>query len=113
METKILKIDGKSLKLAVEILKNDGVIGMPTETVYGLAGVGTSSTAVRKIFEIKGRPSDNPLIAHVHKKFDLESLVKIEQPYVKKLIKKFMPGPLTLVFNSKNVVVEEAVCYAY
>ena len=110
METKILKIDGKSLKLAVEILKNDGVIGMPTETVYGLAGVGTSSTAVRKIFEIKGRPSDNPLIAHVHKKFDLESLVKIEQPYVKKLIKKFMPGPLTLVFNSKNVVVEEAVC---
>ena len=110
MITEIKKINGKSIKLAVEILKADGVIGMPTETVYGLAGAGVSSTAVKKIFEIKGRPSDNPLIAHVHKKYDLNKLVYIEQPYVKTLIKKFMPGPLTLVFKSKGVVVEEAVC---
>ncbi len=110
MLTKIKKIDKNSLKSAIEILKNDGVIGMPTETVYGLAGVGTSSIAVKKIFEIKGRPSDNPLIAHVHKKYDLNKLVVIEQPYVKRLIKKFMPGPLTLVFKSKGVIVKEAVC---
>ncbi|MBR1983882.1 MAG: threonylcarbamoyl-AMP synthase [Clostridia bacterium] len=110
MITQIKKVDGKSIKLAVNILRADGVIGMPTETVYGLAGVGTSSNAVKKIFEIKGRPSDNPLIAHVHKRYDLNKLVFIEQPYVKKLIKKFMPGPLTLVFKSKGVVVNEAVC---
>ena len=110
MITEIKKIDGASIKQAVNILRADGVIGMPTETVYGLAGVGTSSTAVKKIFEIKGRPSDNPLIAHVHKKYDLTKLVFIEQPYVKKLIKNFMPGPLTLVFKSKGVVVDEAVC---
>lgn len=110
MITEIRKIDGKSIKTAVELLKSGDVIGMPTETVYGLAGVGICSKAVKKIFEIKGRPSDNPLIAHVHKKYDLNELVEIEQPYVKKLIKKFMPGPLTLVFKSKGVVVKEAVC---
>ena len=110
MQTNIVKIDKNSINSAVEILYNDGVIGMPTETVYGLAGVGTRPNAVKKIFEIKGRPSDNPLIAHVHKKYDLNKLVYIEQPYVKKLIKKYMPGPLTLVFKSKGVVVKEAVC---
>lgn len=83
---------------------------MPTETVYGLAAIGTDSNAVKKIFEIKGRPSDNPLIAHVHKDYDLEKLVFIENDYAKKLIKEFTPGPLTLVFKSKGVVCSEAVC---
>ncbi len=110
METFIKKIDRKSIKESVKILNENGVIGMPTETVYGLAGIGTDSQAVKKIFEIKGRPSDNPLIAHVHKKFDLNKLVYVDQPYVYKLIKKFMPGPLTLVFRSRGVVVKEAVC---
>ncbi len=110
METKILQIDKDSISLATSLLNEGKVIGMPTETVYGLAGDGTNSAAVKEIFSVKGRPSDNPLIAHVHKDFDLESLCYIEQDYIKKLIKEFMPGPLTLVMKSKGVVVSEAIC---
>lgn len=110
MITNIKKIDDQSIAEAKKILFSGGVIGMPTETVYGLAGVGTDSNAVREIFKVKGRPTDNPLIAHVHKDYDLERLVVIEHEYVYKLIGKFMPGPLTLVLKSKGVVCAEAVC---
>ena len=110
METIIANINGESLEKAVEILNNGGVVGMPTETVYGLAGVGDNPEAVKKIFEIKGRPSDNPLIAHVHKDYDIEKLCYIEWDYVYDLIKAYMPGPLTLVLKSKGVVCKEAVC---
>lgn len=110
MITKIEKINEESIQLAKEILLSNGVIGMPTETVYGLAGVGVSDDAVKKIFEIKGRPADNPLIAHVHKDYDLNKLVYIEREYAKKLIDAFMPGPLTLVFKSKGVVSKIATC---
>lgn len=110
MQTRIEKIDDKSIAEAVEILRSSGVIGMPTETVYGLAGIGTDSVAVKEIFRIKGRPSDNPLIAHVHKDYDLDRLVYVKNEYARKLMKAFMPGPLTLVFESKGVVCKEAVC---
>ena len=110
METKILQINDESIKKAKEILLSNGVIGMPTETVYGLAAVGTDDNAVKKIFSIKGRPADNPLIAHVHKDYDLNKLVYIERDYAYKLIEKFMPGPLTLVFRSKGVVCDTATC---
>lgn len=110
MDTKILKIDNESIDFAVSLLNDGKVIGMPTETVYGLAGVGANPDAVNEIFKVKGRPTDNPLIAHVHKDFDLESLCYIEQDYVKKLISEFMPGPLTIVMKSKGVVCKEAIC---
>ena len=109
METVIKPID-EGLLEAKKILLNGGVVAIPTETVYGLAAIGTDSQAVKKIFEIKGRPSDNPLIAHVHKDYDLNKLVYVEQDYVKKLIDAFTPGPLTLVLKSKGVVCSEAVC---
>lgn len=110
METRILQIDKKSIAEAKDILENGGLVAMPTETVYGLAAVGTNSNAVKEIFEVKGRPQDNPLIAHIHEKFDLERLVKVEQKYVYDLLKKYTPGPLTMVFNSRGVVCKEAVC---
>ena len=110
MITSIKEIDKESLTWARKILLSSGVVAMPTETVYGLAGLGTDSIAVKKIFEIKGRPSDNPLIAHVHKDYDLEKLVQVENDYALKLIKEFSPGPITYVFKSKGVVCEEAVC---
>lgn len=110
METKILPITDESIEEAVKILKSGSLIGMPTETVYGLAGDGENSFAVLKIFEVKGRPSDNPLIAHVHKDFDLEKIVCVRQKYIEKLKRAFMPGPLTLVMESKGVVCKEAVC---
>lgn len=110
METVILPANAEGIKKAADILLSGGVIGMPTETVYGLAAVGTMPQAVKEIFRIKGRPTDNPLIAHVHKDYDIEKLVLVNQSYAFDLMKKFMPGPLTLVFDSKKVVCEEAVC---
>lgn len=110
MQTKIYKIDKDTIEKAKDILLSKGVVAIPTETVYGLGAVGTDSVAVKKIFEIKGRPSDNPLIAHVHKDYEINKLVYIEQDYVYDLIKEYTPGPLTMVFNSKGVVCDEAVC---
>ena len=110
MQTQICQIDKNSIERAKELLLSSNVVAIPTETVYGLGAVGTDANAVKKIYEIKGRPSDNPLIAHVHKDYDLDSLVKVEQDYVYSLIKAFTPGPLTMVFMSKGVVCKEAVC---
>ena len=110
MQTQIEKIDQKSIALATKILLDGGVVGIPTETVYGLGAIGTMPSAVKKIYQVKGRPADNPLIAHVHEEYDLEKLVVIEHDYARCLIKEFMPGPLTLVFNSKGVVCDEATC---
>ncbi len=110
MQTVIEKITENSLNKAKEILEGGGIIGMPTETVYGLAALGDNPSAVKRIFEVKGRPSDNPLIAHVHKDYDLSRLCEVEMPYIKNLIEKFMPGPLTLVMKSKGVVCSEATC---
>ena len=100
----------KGLELAKQILASGGLVVMPTETVYGLAADGTNASAVKEIFAVKGRPTDNPLIAHVHKDYDLNRLVCVEHAYVYDLIKAFMPGPLTLVMKSKGVVCPEAVC---
>ena len=110
MKTEIKKITSKSLDEAKEILFRHGVVAIPTETVYGLGAIGTDGLAVKKIFEIKGRPSDNPLIAHVHKDYDISKLVLVEQDYVRDLVNAFMPGPLTLVMKSKRVVCDEATC---
>lgn len=110
MQTRIEKVTAESVERAKQILQSGGVVAIPTETVYGLGAIGTDSNAVKKIFEIKGRPSDNPLIAHVHESYDLSKLVEIECDYADKLIKAFTPGPLTMVFKSKGVVCSEAVC---
>lgn len=110
MITQIKPINDESVAEAKKILEDGGVVGMPTETVYGLAAIGTNPEAVKKIYEVKGRPSDNPLIAHVHKDYDINSLAVIEEDYVYKLIKKFTPGPLTMVFKSRGVICKEAVC---
>ncbi len=109
MQTTIYPINDQTVEKAVSLLNASEVVAIPTETVYGLGAVGTDSVAVKKIFEIKGRPSDNPLIAHVHKDYDITKLVYIDQDYVYELIKAFTPGPLTMVFRSKGVVCKEAV----
>lgn len=110
MLTEILGINEDSVLKAKDLLLSGDIVAMPTETVYGLAAVATDKDAVKKIFEVKGRPIDNPLIAHVHKDFPLETLVYIDNDYVYELKRRFMPGPFTMVFRSKNVVCEEAVC---
>ena len=75
-----------------------------------MGGDARRDDSVRKIYEIKGRPSDNPLIVHVHKDFDLSSLVYDERPYAAELRKAFLPGPLTLVYKSRWTVSNLVSC---
>ncbi len=100
MKTEIKKITPESLAEAKGLLLCGEVVAIPTETVYGLGGNAFDDTAVKKIFEVKGRPNDNPLIAHVHTGYDLSKIIDYDPPYAKKLREAFLPGPLTLVYPS-------------
>ena len=104
MQTQIKEITKESLGEAKRIIENGGVVAIPTETVYGLGGNAFDDGAVKKIFEIKGRPNNNPLIAHVHKDYDLSKIIDYDPPYAKKLREAFLPGPLTLVYPSTGKV---------
>ncbi len=110
MKTQILSITEQSLSRAAEIINDGGAVAFPTETVYGLGANAFDDSAVRKIFEIKGRPNDNPLIVHVHKDYDLTSLVSYIPDYAKELAKAFLPGPLTMVYKSKGNVSAAVSC---
>ena len=83
---------------------------MPTETVYGLGGNAFDDNAVKRIFNVKGRPNDNPLIAHVHTDYDLTKIIDYDPPYAKKLREAFLPGPLTLVYPSAGKVSPYVSC---
>ncbi|GAB3044846.1 L-threonylcarbamoyladenylate synthase [Virgibacillus ainsalahensis] len=92
----------KVIKEAAELLKHGETVAFPTETVYGLGADATSEAAVSKIFRAKGRPEDNPLIAHIASQEQLKELVGNVHSYVDKLIKAFTPGPLTFVLPSNG-----------
>ena len=95
-----------SINTAAEILKNGGVVGMPTETVYGLAASAYDNTAIKKVFEAKGRPQDNPLIVHLS---DIEMLKEVAEDIpqiVYTLAENFWPGPLTMVLHRTQKVAE-------
>ena len=110
MFTQIKQINQDSLAEAKRWLESGESVAFPTETVYGLGGDARRDDSVRKIYEIKGRPSDNPLIVHVHKDFDLSSLVYDERPYAAELRRAFLPGPLTLVYKSRGTVSSLVSC---
>lgn len=112
-ETKVWKIDPMRIEAhqndinrAAELLKQQEVVAFPTETVYGLGADATSEQAVRRIFEAKGRPSDNPLIVHVAQPEQVYQLVTEIPEMAKKLMKAFMPGPLTLVMESSGAAAQ-------
>lgn len=90
---------------AAELLNKAEIVGLPTETVYGLAADAKNPEAVKKIFKAKGRPQDNPLIVHIAQKSQLKSLIKGEiADKAEKLIAKFWPGPLTIIFPKHQSV---------
>jgi L-threonylcarbamoyladenylate synthase len=94
----------KNIDQAAEELKKDGIVAIPTETVYGLAGNAFSENAVKKIFELKSRPSYNPLIVHI-KSFDgLGNVAKDIPDIAYKLAEKFWPGPLTLILKKRACI---------
>ena len=96
--------ENEQLKRPAEILRTGGLVAFPTETVYGLGANALNETAAANIYAAKGRPSDNPLIAHIGDFDDLPPLV-LEIPETgKKLMEAFWPGPLTLVFPKSGLV---------
>jgi L-threonylcarbamoyladenylate synthase len=110
MQTKISPVTPESVAEAKKIIYEGGVVGMPTETVYGLGGNAFDDNAVKRIFDVKGRPNDNPLIAHVHTDYDLTKIIDYDPPYAKKLREAFLPGPLTLVYPSAGKVSPYVSC---
>ena len=87
------------LDRGAELLKLGGVVAFPTETVYGLGACAFNPEAIAKIFQAKGRPSDNPLIVHIASTSQLDLLVENVSEVAKILMEAFWPGPLTLVMN--------------
>lgn len=104
METKILKTDDNSIAVAGEILRNGGLVSFPTETVYGLGANALNPESVRKIYEAKGRPSDNPLIVHISETSELDALVSDVNDTARALIDAFMPGPFTIILRKSEIV---------
>ena len=96
--------DSKAIKDAAEHLKNGEVIGFPTETVYGLGCDARNGEAVKKVFEAKGRPADNPLICHIGDKEQIAGIVSEVTPLAQKLIDAFMPGPITIVMKKADSI---------
>lgn len=84
------------------IIKQGGLIGLPTETVYGLAANAKDEQAVRKIYEAKGRPSDNPLIVHIHDMKQLDDFTYNVDPRVTQLMTAFWPGPISFILPLKE-----------
>ena len=92
------------LREAGDILKNGGLVAIPTETVYGLGGDGLNKASSQKIYEAKGRPSDNPLIIHVADMESVERIVREITPEARKVAEAFWPGPLTMIFPKADIV---------
>lgn len=109
MKTTILKINPrkispKLIKKAAGVIRAGGLVAFPTETVYGLGADVFNEKAVTKIFEVKGRPLDDPLIVHISGREQLKTLIAHIPAPAKKLMNEFWPGPLTIVFEKKNTV---------
>ncbi len=92
----------KNLSQGTEILQQGGLLGLPTETVYGLAGNGLNAQAVEKIFQVKGRPADNPLILHIASPDWMSRYCENIPPEAWTVAKAFWPGALTLILEAKD-----------
>lgn len=92
------------LKRAGELIRKGGLVAFPTETVYGLGANALDEKASASIYQAKGRPSDNPLIVHIADICDLSNLAAFISENAKKLINAYWPGPMTLVFEKKDIV---------
>lgn len=104
MKTILQKGDPQGIAMAVELLKNGEIVAIPTETVYGIAGDARRGDVVKKIFEAKGRPQDNPLIVHISDMEMLPRVVSSVPEDAKKLADAFWPGPLTIIMpKSPNI----------
>ena len=104
------RLDAKNqeaIETAAQIIKDGGLVGIPTETVYGLAANALNGKAVAKIFAAKGRPMDNPLIVHISEFSQIYQLVKEVPDSAKKLAARFWPGPMTIILPKSDLIPDE------
>lgn len=109
MNTKVINLDVDNLQEglleeAAQILRAGGLVAFPTETVYGLGANALDENAAKKIYEAKGRPSDNPLIVHISQVRDMEILAEDIPDRAYQLAEVFWPGPLTMILKKKACV---------
>ena len=109
METEYIRglekeLDEAVIRRAGEIIKKGGLVAFPTETVYGLGGDAFNPESARKIYAAKGRPSDNPLIVHIHNVDSLKGLSSQIPDAAYRLAEVFWPGPLTMILRKKKEV---------
>ena len=105
MQTKVISAQEPGVvQMAAEIIKNGGLVAIPTETVYGLGANGLDENAVAKIFAVKGRPQDNPLILHICGPEQIGDFCKDVPDCAYALAEAFWPGPLTMVLPAKEIV---------
>lgn len=107
LKTFDINTDIADIETAAEILKNGGIVAIPTETVYGLAANAFDGEAVKKIFEAKGRPQDNPLIVHISEFSQIYSIAREVPEKAKALADAFWPGPLTIILPKKDEIPTE------
>lgn len=98
------QLNDGGIRKAGEILKNGGLVAFPTETVYGLGANALDERAAARIYEAKGRPSDNPLIVHIAEMADLYGIAAEVPQKAEALAKAFWPGPLTMIFKKNDIV---------
>lgn len=103
MKTKILEPSYENIQIAAEAIIEGELVGMPTETVYGLAANALNPNVVSKIYNTKGRPSNNPLIVHIAQIEEFEKLCYLNKDALK-LAEHFWPGPLTILQYKKNII---------
>lgn len=103
METLHLDFNPENIALAGELIRSGRLVAFPTETVYGLGANALDEAAVRRIYEAKGRPSDNPLIVHISDFGDADGIAYVSDR-AKTVMKAFMPGSLTVVLPKKDVI---------
>jgi len=108
MKTRIYKADDLAYDHVREDIRTTILAGrnvvFPTETVYGIGANAIDETGIRRIYDVKGRPSDNPLILHIADADDVTKYVTTIRPYAKRMMERFWPGPLTLVFDKSEIV---------
>ena len=105
MQTELLPVSPASIERAGALIRAGQLVGFPTETVYGLGANALDADAVRRIFEAKGRPGDNPLIAHISAVEQLRPLIAVEpSPAARRLMDACWPGPMTLIFPKADIV---------
>ena len=100
----INNIDKNEIKRQAKLLSEGKTVIFPTETVYGLGANALDEDAVKKIYEAKGRPSDNPLIVHIYDKEEVYNLAENINEKAKTILDKFWPGPITIILNKKDIV---------